>query len=241
MDKLDQFLHLLRNRPAMPNVFRPWSDFDPALDASIDAPDQRTEHLRSYLRQRLESARLILVAEAPGYQGARFSGIAMTCERTLLGRKRAISADNVLQGRKARTSKPMAGQSSTVQRHGFCEPTATIVWRAMLERMPPNEFVLWNTFPFHPHRAGEPLSNRTPSATELAREGEVLKAILRLFQGCLVVPIGEKARAQLSGYRNQSAAVRHPANGGATDFRSGMRKIIDTLLTDTNRALPQSE
>ena len=43
-----------------------------------EAPAIRREQLRRYLDERIGHARLLLVAEAAGYQGAKFSGIAMT-------------------------------------------------------------------------------------------------------------------------------------------------------------------
>ena len=47
--------------------------------------DRRRERLRAYLRSRA-GASLLLVGEAPGYRGARISGIPFTSERQLTGR-----------------------------------------------------------------------------------------------------------------------------------------------------------
>src|SRR5215211_5299818 len=49
-----------------------------------EGADARCERLLTYLRSR-EEARLLLVGEAPGYRGARVSGVPFTSERQLSG------------------------------------------------------------------------------------------------------------------------------------------------------------
>ena len=54
--------------------------------------------------------------------------------------------------------------AKTVIKNGFTEPTATIVWKQMVDvlRVSPTNFVLWNAFPFHPYSENKILSNRKP-------------------------------------------------------------------------------
>lgn len=124
MSSLESFLADLRASPATANVFRPWSDYAPGVDASPAAPDIRLSNLRRYLLARLDTAEYVLIAEAPGYQGTRFSGIAMTCERTLLGGKRRVPTDSVVDGPKRRTSDPSVARSGAARRQGFWKPSS---------------------------------------------------------------------------------------------------------------------
>ncbi len=232
MSTLDRFLDTLRHRPVGPGVFRPWTDCTPGVDAGPDAPDVRLANLRAYLAARIGRAKLVLVAEAVGYQGARFSGIPMTCERTLLGAKPQVSPDLVFAGPKRRTSAASVARNAAERSGGFCEPTATIVWTTLLGLgVPADGFVLWNSFAFHPHRPGEPLTNRTPTDREVEEQAEVLDAFLSLFPGLPVVAVGETARRRLAAHgtafnKMGVPAVRHPANGGATAFREGVGRIV---------------
>src|SRR3954463_14833980 len=54
------------------------------------------ERLRTYLSAR-EEAPLLLVGEAPGYRGARVSGLPFTSERQLTGRGPAEATATVVQ------------------------------------------------------------------------------------------------------------------------------------------------
>jgi uracil-DNA glycosylase len=168
--------------------------------------------------ERIPSARVLLVAEALGYQGGRFSGIPMTSERIILGYQegKGILPEYVASKALHRTSL------STLRPQGFAEPTATIVWKALLNTgLAPNHFVFWNALAWHPYVAEKgQLSNRTPLSSELAQGQAVLKAFLELFPGTRVLAVGAKAQQALQQLGVASEAIRHPARGGAAQFRS---------------------
>ena len=240
--QLDKFLRLLKASPSGA-VFNPWWQIDEENDFGPHSPAIRRKHLAVYFRERLGKARLAIVGEALGYRGGHFSGIPMTSERILLGKKPDIVAV-LCEGRSLlkraddggrrppqrilscitprRTSKP------SVCPNGFSEPTATIVWGALLRLgLKPNEFVLWNAFPWHsfdPHRGL--LSNRMPNESEQLSGRPVLKAFLELFACEQIVALGKIAAAQLEQLGVNAHCVRHPASGGAKLFRQEIVKTV---------------
>ena len=216
-NQLDKFLRLLKASPDGA-VFNPWWEIDQKNDIGPHSPAIRRKHLAVYFRERLGKARLAIVGEALGYRGGHFSGIPMTSERILLGKQAVI-----LSGIKPRrTSKP------SVCLDGFSEPTATIVWSALLKiGVLPDEFVLWNAFPWHsfdPHRGL--LSNRMPNKSEQLSGRPVLKAFLELFPCQQIVALGKIAAAQLEQLGLNAHCVRHPASGGAKLFRQQIAEIV---------------
>ena len=217
LKQLDKFLRLLKASPSGA-LFNPWSQIDEENDISPDSPAVRRRHLLVYFRERLGKARLAIVGEALGYRGGHFSGIPMTSERMLLGKQPVILAGI----KPRRTSKP------SICPDGFSEPTATIVWGALLKiGILPDEFVLWNAFPWHsfdPHRGL--LSNRTPNKSEQLSGRPVLKAFLELFACEQIVALGKIAAAQLEQLDVNAYCVRHPASGGAKLFRQQIAAIV---------------
>jgi hypothetical protein len=220
-DALDRLVAGLA-RFSRPRVFNPWSGYDRRNDLGPEAPSIRRDHLRRYLEERIGRARLLLVAEAAGYQGCKFSGIAMTSERQLVAAP--AEGSDFFDGRRCRTSR------ESVRAGGFTEPTATIVWGKMLEAgLEGREWVNWNAFAWHP-RGATALSNRTPTPEEFRAGLPALRSFLALFPGVPVVAVGEKSRAVLEGLGVPVvAAVRHPANGGATKFREGISQTLGSV------------
>src|SRR5258705_1972621 len=215
--QLDKFLRLLRASPSGA-VFNPWWQIDEENDIGPHAPPIRRKHLAAYFRERLGKARLAIVGEALGYRGGHFSGIPMTSERMLLRKQQ-----NIVAGIKPRrTSKP------SVCPDGFSEPTATIVWGALLKiGVLPDEFVLWNAFPWHSFDPGRGLlSNRMPNKSEQLSGRPVLKDFLELFPCQQIVALGKIAAAQLEQLGVNAHCVRHPASGGAKLFRQQIAKIV---------------
>jgi hypothetical protein len=166
------------------------------------APKIRLANLRHYLEQRA-SAPIVAIGEAAGYQGMRWSGIAFTSERDLL-----------------RWGSPYR---TTCQNRVWSEPSGTIV-HGVLDRLgAERRVILWNTVPTHPHRPGKPLSNRRPTAAEIAAGKAVTEHFLDLVQPRLVIAVGRVALAALG---QGALYVRHPANAGATLFRRQIAEIL---------------
>src|SRR5262249_12948922 len=215
--QLDNFLRLLKASPSGA-VFNPWWQVEEENDVGPDAPAIRRKHLAVYFRERIGKARLAIVGEAIGYRGGHFSGIPMTSERMLLGNQQPIVAG----------LKPRRTSKRSVFRDGFSEPTATIVWGALLRLgLKPEHFVLWNAFPWHSFdsRRGI-LSNRTPGKSERAAGLPVLRAFFELFPCHQVVALGRIAAAQLEQLGIAAHCVRHPASGGAKLFRQQIAEIV---------------
>ena len=230
------FVRGLRQTPRSTGpLFNPWYDTD-KYDASRDAPKIRRKHLTAYLQARAH-AQYLFIAEAVGYQGGKFSGIAMTSERMLLGHHRDIRPEFVVPGNMPRrTSNRAKGRSKKAQQYGFTEPTATIVWRTLVKKVGlcPFQFVLWNAVPWHPHEKDCKLSNRTPSEMELCEGMRHISSLCSLFPSAHVVPVGEKAKEALTNLGFCNCAVRHPANGGAKDFGEDVKKILQTTRPDVS-------
>lgn len=242
-EKVEEFINKLQGFTKMDNVFNPWQDYDESHDFDESSPQKRCCNLCKYLKAR-EKAKYILIAEAPGYQGCHFSGIPMTSERLILddknttyglkGLKRTSDyheQNNKLAKAKIYTKKDKEGKNiaKTVIKNGFTEPTATIVWKQMVDvlQVSTTDFVLWNAFPFHPwsEKYGI-LSNRTPNKNEIKDTKDILSKFISLFdEKEEIICIGNTSHNTLSEIL-KIYKVRHPANGGKKDFIKEIQALI---------------
>src|ERR1051325_8439585 len=96
-ESVEKFIRLLKKSPSG-CVLNPWWEVDKQNDIAPNAPAIRRRQLRAYLRKRLHEAKLAIIGEAVGYRGGHFSGIPMTSERILLGKKKSdgIEPDHVV-------------------------------------------------------------------------------------------------------------------------------------------------
>jgi hypothetical protein len=224
VESLERFVRLLKQSPPGA-VFNPWWQVDRQNDIGRNAPAIRRRHLDAYLHKRLGKVQLVVIGEALGYRGGHFTGIPMTSERILLGKKETagIKPEHVFSSFNARrTSKREQCPD------GFSEPTATIVWSSLLRLgLKPEEFVLWNAFPWHsfnPRRGM--LSNRMPTNKERFAGLSALKAFLDLFPCEEIIALGNVAASQLKELNVEFHLVRHPASGGARLFRKGIGTVV---------------
>jgi hypothetical protein len=186
-----------------PGVFNQYRDRDPSLDRP-DAPVIRRSNLCRYLETFADAA-YVLVGEAAGYAGCRFSGIPFTGEAQLVGPEPLWwTADCDL----AQTSLD----------DPWSERSAEIVWPALNER---RDCVLWNAFPWHPYKDG-PLSNRRPRTSELRQATDVLRFFLSLYPQSMVYAIGRVSQSALHALGVKATYIRHPSHGGKRAFTAGV-------------------
>jgi hypothetical protein len=191
--------------------FRPLTDENPELDQPGAAATRRANLVR-YLVERTAEPPVVLAGEAMGYAGGRFSGIAFTAERTLLG-----------------WGEPYAITSRRPE--GFAEMSGSIVHGLLGELGLERRVLLWNTVPAHPHPQGRPLANRAPSMGERRAGGAALQALLQAVRPLAIVPVGRVAEHALADLGVEALpAVRHPAQGGATQFREQAGAALRSLL-----------
>lgn len=196
-----------------PGVFNPWSDHC-ERDAFADAARRRRKRLRAHMLA--DDVRIILCGEAPGHLGCRASGIPFSSERLLM------------EGAIPRV--PQERRRITIARNRLSEPSATVVWGALHDCGLQNHAILCNAFAWHPMGEG-PHTNRKPTEKERRAGLPVLDKLLALYPGAIVLAVGKTAARSLSEVgREPAAALRHPAFGGATEFRRGLRRAVRTLL-----------
>ena len=231
--KVETFIKKLQ-RFSAPKVFNPWHDYDERYDASRRGSSVRRQQLQAYLEERLHKAKLIMIAEAVGYQGGRFTGIAMTCERMLLGHHDTVTPEMVFTGvlpKRTSYADSTYITKRTQRELGLNEPTDSVVWNAMLEaNIDPYEVVLWNIFPFHPFKGDDGLTNRTPTQDELDQGWTYTKQLLSLFPDAHILGIGQKSSLTLQAYGvDVQATLRHPANGGAGLYKQQFRDFANSI------------
>lgn len=214
VDKIVEITDMARHGPRFRYgpVFNPWSERDP-LDAPDDGPEDRRLRLLFHFTG-IVPPKLLLIGEAPGYQGCHFSGVPFTNE--------ALIVEGVV---------PRMPQARiTTREKPWSEPSARIVWNTLHELQLQERVVLWNAFPWHPHKEGDPMTNRTPTTMELKEGLHLLQFVIRAFPDALLVSVGRKAEHALALLGNRDFyRVRHPSMGGANEFRDGMKGIAGEL------------
>jgi uracil-DNA glycosylase len=202
------FVDELAKTAVPPHVYNPYS-YDRPANAD------RRHNLRCYLRQMVDrQPRCLLVAEAPGYRGCRLTGIPFSSPHILQHGLDEVGLYGTQRGYRLPDEWP----------HIRREASATIVWETLprFERLP----LLWNAFPFHPHRSGEPRSNRPPKISELGLGRPFVEKLLNLFPIQTIVAVGNKAETALSRWELDFVKVRHPSQGGKRDFQRGLKAIL---------------
>ena len=154
--------------------------------------------------------RLLFIGEAPGYKGCRLTGIPFTSGKVISNSRHKIFRQfgfNIVLSKIA------------------SESTATILWEYLdsSKSVP----ILWNAFPFHPHKKGQPETNRKPDALEIEEGKRYLKLVYDLFKPkmlCSLGRIGERILKEVFP-EEKVLYIRHPSHGGKSAFISGIQKV----------------
>jgi hypothetical protein len=187
-------------------AFNQYRNRDPQLGKQ-SAPGIRCENLRRYL-ECFSDASYLLIGEAAGYAGCRFSGIPFTGEAQIVGPD-CLSWAQALDLQQSSLGEP------------WREHSGAIVWEALGGR---RDCALWNAFPWHPH--GEDLlSNRKPTQVELDNAADVLRCVLTLFGAAKVYAIGRVSESQLRRLGVCAPYIRHPSHGGKSRFVAGVQSL----------------
>ncbi len=205
----------LFDEPSLEDLFNPYSTMNPDLDRA-DAIEIRRANLARYILDRPTNPSVLLLAEAPGPWGCRFSGVPITSEEQLL-----------------ESSFPLDGQQASLSENPHKEYSASVYWRVLQPFY--GHIFTWNTVPFHPHHVGEPLSIRTPRTSEINRFSSLLEGIVSVMNPARTIAIGRKAEKALSIVGAAAVYVRHPSQGGATLFKQGvLRELRELNLTGSH-------
>jgi uracil-DNA glycosylase len=211
-DQVEHFVEEI-SKPTFPKMFNPWSQ-NCETETEPQAFIARKERLKAHLL--CSETKLLIIGEAPGYQGCRYSGVAFTSERLLM------------EGQIPRL-RYLKGNRLTDRRLPWSEPSATIVWKGLKEHELENETVLFNSVPWHP--MGECAhSNRTPTSEEQKVGNYYLKMFLSLYENVTIAALGKVASNNLTTLGVAHTALRHPANGGATKFRNDLAYLAKSSV-----------
>lgn len=194
------------SKPSTGLLFNQYRDRVEGLDLPR-AASMRRQNLRNYLESFGSRPRVLIVGEAAGPWGCRFSGVPFTGERML-----------------ARGALPFEGRKTSTHEPPYSEASGTIFWGAMLPRF--QDFLLWNTVPLHPHKDGAPLSIRTPSGAEMAAFSGALSMAVRALEPEKIIALGRKAESALISLGLRPLYVRHPSQSGARGFREGIERAM---------------
>lgn len=194
-------------------VFNPYADRCDIHDLP-DAPKLRRANLVGYLRAIEElGTDTIWMGRDLGYRGGRRTGLALTDESHL---------------HDMRECYPGSSPSRATSGPAVAERTATEIWAVIhIIARPP---LLWNVFPFHPHEAEQPLSNRRFSARELTKVDELNRELIAWLGICRIISIGKDAAKYAASFGIEVECVRHPSYGGVRDFRAGVRKLYGSVM-----------
>ena len=204
MNPIDPILHSLHLRRPTQCVHNPYKDA------------RMVSNLRLYFeRLLLEGPSVMAIGEAIGWRGARSTGIPFTCvsilknpvHRTLKAIRERIELDEELSE--------------------LTENSARTVWDFFAESKPAP--VLWNAFPFHPHKPMRELTNRKPTVGELEEGKRYIRLLYEAYAPGRLVGIGRAGERVLREmFPNRCVEyVRHPSHGGRDAFLCGMRRVFE--------------
>jgi uracil-DNA glycosylase len=183
------------------DVFNPYCDRCLSCDLS-DGPLIRKKNLEASLRAAVElNVRTLWIARDLGYRGGRRTGLALTDEAHLQSFSASLGGVEVERS----TFGPIVK-----------ERTASVIWQMVHRVREPIFF--WNAFPFHPHEAGKPMTNRCHTASERRATGWVLRELLEILAPQKIFTIGGDAKKCLDSLEIDATTLRHPSYGGQSQF-----------------------
>lgn len=172
-------------------------------------------NLSVYLHKVLtQNSKLMLIGEAPGFLGCRLSGIPFTCEYNLTDKQIL----DIIKGEK--------DYNIYSEENPRLELSASIVWTQIKNWFYKYNSIplLWNICPFHPHKVGNVMCNRTPTKKEIEKGIKYFQILIDIFKIEQVWCIGRKSQKALYSSGREYPYLRHPAHGGSKEFQELFKK-----------------
>lgn len=192
--------------PSREGAFNFYRDEHPGLDLP-GAARIRRENLRSYLEEVSVPPTTLVAAPAPGWRGARFTGVPFTSQLQLM-----------------RPDFPVGGRKTSKGTHLIGEKTGTYLWEALLPHHP--EVFLWAVFPLHPHRRGEAQTNRIPTLNEIEAFVPLVSDLVEALEPERLLAVGRSAEWTLGQLDLEFTPLKHPAVGGLRAFKRGVADVF---------------
>lgn len=184
------------------NTFNPYFDTCKVYDYSNSA-NKRISMLEDLLEKATQvEIDAIWVGRDLGHRGGRRTGLALTDDFNLSNHlnRWSLSSEKLTKGQPIK------------------ERTASVVWEMLNDIKSP--VFLWNVFPLHPFKPGEPFTNRNHNSVERKAGEEILSQLIDLLKPKRLIAIGNDAENSVikfsKSYEVQKA--RHPSYGGQNDF-----------------------
>jgi len=213
-DLWGQLESILLTAMSTDKVFNQYRDCNNNFDLP-NAPDIRRGNLRTYLEQASRKGTFLIVGEAAGPWGCRFSGVPFTGEKQLL--------DPYFPYRGTRSSLNVTLVPTRVN-PPFISRSAEAFWEIMLPYH--SQFVVWDAFPLHSHKPGDVLTVRNPTKKEVSKFGEALYLLKAFLKPARIIAVGKKAFEELEALGETAEYVRHPSRGGKLAFASGTQRLF---------------
>ncbi len=203
--------------PSTLDLFNMYRDIDPNLDRP-DGHRIRQDNLKRYLESYTRKPTVLVVGEAAGPWGTRFSGIPLTNERSL------VASELPFTGRQSSLDEPAV---KTGRKTPYSSGTPSIFWEVMAPFYP--RFVIWDLVPFYPHMRGNVMKKRSPIDEEFASYAKLLKKAIALVKPKTIIAIGERVAGGIEQLGIEFESVHHPAHDTHQQFPAGMKAIFSRL------------
>lgn len=217
-DLWSRFENKLFSVPTTGGLF---NQYNKQVNPKVDLPNAheiRKQNLKNYLESFSEKPSILVVGEAAGPWGCRFSGVPFTGEKQL--------CENTLpfSGCRSSIEKPLI---NVKKKPPYTSQSAKTFWEVMMPHH--TEFFVWDCVPFHPHNPDDPLSVRNPTKVEVSSCIELLGQINEIIKPKNILAIGRKAEIALKQIDVYPVPVyvRHPSHGGANQFTTEVKRFFN--------------
>lgn len=186
-------------------LFNPYAQQKAGADRA-GAARIRQRNLRLYCESFPARPEILIVGEAPGPRGCRFSGVPFTSEAQF-----------------ATGELPFGGTPSSSD-GPHSETSAAVFWKVLGAAHP--RFFVWNALPFYPHRPDDFSALRSPRGAEIEHYAPLLGSIIACVRPGRILAVGRVAERAVFHTGYTPLYVRHPSHGGAARFADGMAQIF---------------